>query len=97
MHPETTTTEAEARRNDDSYRALTDNRYTSQALALEVQGSLDECSELFITRLCKMPFRLHDDQRDGSFLTQWISKALQIGKVACALETMSDRDAFEEI
>ena len=64
---------------------------------LEVQGSLGGSSENFITRLCRMLCRSHDDQRAGSFLKQRISKALQIGNAACVLGTVSDRDAFEEI
>ena len=66
-------------------------------MALEVHGSLGESSEMFVTRLCKMPCRSHDDQRAGSFLKQRISVALQIGNAACVLGTVSDRDAFEEI
>ena len=54
-------------------------------------------SESFITRLCTMLCRSHDDQRVGSFLKQRISMALQIGNAACVLGTVSDRDAFEEI
>ena len=64
-------------------------------MALKVQGSLGESSEIFITRLCKILCRSHDDQRPGSFLKQRISMALQIGNVACVLGTVSDRDAFE--
>ena len=66
-------------------------------MALEVQGSLGESSEFFITRLCKMLCRSHDDQRAGSFLKQRISMALQIGNTVCVLGTVSDKDAFEEI
>ena len=44
-----------------------------------------------------MLYRSHDDQRAGSFLKQRISMALQIGKAACVLGTVSKRDAFEEI
>ena len=66
-------------------------------MALEVQGSLGEGRESFITRLCKMLCRSHDDQRAGSFLKQRISMTLQIGNAACVLRTVSDRDAFEEI
>ena len=66
-------------------------------MALEVQGSLGESSEFFITRLCKMLCRSHEDQRAGSFLKQRIPMALQIGNAACVLGTVSDRDAFEEI
>ena len=92
----TTTTEAEARKNE-KYRELIDNGYIFQPVALEVQGSLGESSEIFITRLCKMLCRSHDDQRAGSFLKQRISVDLQIGNAACVLGTVSDRDAFEEI
>ena len=66
-------------------------------MALEVQGSLGESSEIFITRLCKMFCRSHDDQRVGSFLKQRISMALQIDNAACVLGTVSDSYAFEEI
>ena len=68
-----------------------------QPVALEVQGSLDESSEIFITRLCKMLCRSHDNQRAGNFLKQLISMALQIGNAACVLGTVSDRVAFQEI
>ena len=63
---------------------------------MEVQGSLGESSEIFITRLCKMLCRSHDDQRDSSFLKQRISMAHEIGKAVCVLGTVSNRDAFEE-
>ena len=66
-------------------------------MALEVQGSLDESREIFITRLCKMLYRSHDNQRAGNFLKQRMLMALQIGNAACVLGTVSDRDAFEEI
>ena len=67
-------------------------------MVLEVQGSLGESIETFITRLCsEMLCRSHDDQRAGSFLKQRISMALQIDNAACVLGTVSDRDAFEEI
>ena len=95
-NPGTTVTEAEAREIE-KYRKLIDNGYIFQPVALEVQGSLGEISEIFITRLCKMICRSHDDQRAGSFSKQRISMALQIGKAACVLGTVSDRDAFEEI
>ena len=95
-NPGTTATEAEARKIE-KYRELIDNGYIFQPVAFEVQGSLGESSELFITRLCKMVCRSHDDQRAGSFLKQRISMALQIGNVACVLGTVSDRGAFEEI
>ena len=67
-----------------------------QPVALEIQGSLGESSENFITRLCKILCRSNDDQRAGSFLKQRISMVLQIGKAACVLGTVSDRDAVEE-
>ena len=92
----TTATEAEARKTE-RYRELKDNGYIFQPVALEVQGFLGESSEIFITRLCKMLCRSHDDQRVGNFLKQRISMALQIGNAACVLGTVSDRDAFEEI
>ena len=77
------TTEAEARKIE-NYRELIDNGYIFQPVALELQGSLGESSEIFIMRLCKMPCRSHDDQRVRSFLKQRISMALQIGNAACA-------------
>ena len=95
-NPGTTATEAEARKIE-KYRELIDNGYIFQPTALEVEGSLGESNEIFITRLCKMLCRLHDDQRAGCFLKQLISMALQIGNAACVLGTVSDRDAFEEI
>ena len=58
----TTATEAEARKIE-KYRELIDNGYIFQPVALEVQGSLGESSEIFIKRLCKMLCRSHDDQR----------------------------------
>ena len=96
FNPGTTATEAEARKIE-KYRELTDNGYIFQPMALEVQCSLGESSETFITRLCKMLCRSHDDQRADSFLKQRISMALQIGNAAFVLGTLSDRDAFEEI
>ena len=82
-----------------SFRPALGRRYIPITLYifLEVQGSLGESSEIFITRLCKLLCRSHDDQRAGSFLKQRISMALQIGNAACVLGTVSDRDAFEEI
>ena len=52
-NPGTTATEDEARKIE-KYRELIDNRYMFQPVALEVQGSLSDSSEIFITRLCKM-------------------------------------------
>ena len=83
----TTATEAEARKIE-TYGQLIDNGNIFQPVALEIQGFLGESSEIFITRLCKMLCRSHDDQRAGSFLKQRISKALQIGKAACVLGTV---------
>ena len=94
--PGTTATEAEARKIE-KYRELKDNGYIFQPVALEVQGYLGEGSEIFITRLCKMLCRSHDNQRAGSFLMQRISMALQIGNAACVLGTVSYKDAFEEV
>ena len=62
----TTATEAEVRKIE-KYRELIDNGYIFQLVALEVQGSLGESSEISVTRLCKMLCRSHDDQRSGSF------------------------------
>ena len=83
-NPGTTATEAEAHKIE-KYCELIDDGYIFQPLALEVQGSLGESSEIFITRLCKMLCRSHDDHRAGSFLKQRISMALQIGNAACEL------------
>ena len=66
-------------------------------MAKEVQGSLGEISEIYITRLCKMRDRSHDDQPAGSSLKQRISMTLQIDNAACVLGIVSDRDAFEEL
>ena len=89
-NPGTTVTEAAARKIE-KYRELIDNVYIFQPVAVELQGSAGESSEPFITRLCKMLCRSHDDHRVGSFLKQRISMALQIGNTACVLGTMSDR------
>ena len=83
-NPGATATEAEARKIE-KHRELINNGYIFQPVALEVQGSLGESCEIFITRLCKMFWRSHDDQRAGSFLKQRISMALQIGNTACVL------------
>ena len=80
-NPETTATEAEARKNE-KFRELMNNGYIFQPVASKVQGSLCESSEFSITRLCKMVFRSHDDQRAGSFLKQRISMGLQISNAA---------------
>ena len=64
---------------------------------MEIQGSLGESSEIFITRRCIMLCRSHDEQRAGSFLNQRLSMALQIVNAARVLGTVSDRDVFEEI
>ena len=94
-NPGTTATEAGARKIE-KCRELIDNGYIFQPVALEVQGSLGESSEIFITRLCKM---LSFARRSTSwqFLKQRISMALQIGNAACVLGTVSDKDAFEEV
>ena len=93
---ETTTTEAEAR-NIEKYRELKDIAYISQSVAMEVEGYLDESSEIFITRLCKKLCRSHDDQPAGSFLKHRISRSFQVSNAACVLGTVSDRGAFEEL
>ena len=83
-NPGTIATEAEARKIEE-YRELLDTGYIVQPVALEVQDSLGESSEIFITRLCNLLCRSHDDQRAGSFLKQRTSMALQIGSAACVL------------
>ena len=59
-NPGTTATEAEARKIE-KYRELIDNGHIFHPVALEVQGSLGESNETFITRLCKTLCRSHDD------------------------------------
>ena len=49
-NPRTTVTEAEARKNE-KYRELIDNGYIFQPVALELQGSVGESSEVSITCL----------------------------------------------
>ena len=63
---------------------------------LELQGSFGENSEVFITCFQRMLRRSHDDQRIG-FLEYRISLALEVGKTACVVGTLSDRDAFEKM
>ena len=87
MQPGTTATEVEARKIE-KYRNLIDNGYIFLPVALVVQGSTGQSSEIFITRLCKLLCHSQDDQRAGSFLKQRISMALQIGKAVCVLETV---------
>ena len=95
-NPGTAATEVEARKIE-KYRKLIGNGYVLQPVVLDIQGSLGKSSEIFITRLCKMLCRSHDNQRAGSFLKQRISIVFQIGKSACVQGTVSDRDAFEGI
>ena len=95
-NPGTTATEAEARKIE-KHRELIDMGYIFQLVALEVQGSLCESSEIFITRLCKMICRSLDDQQAACFLKQQISTDLQIGNAACVLGSVSDRGALKEI
>ena len=71
------TTEAEARKIE-KYRELIDNGYIFQPVALKVQGSSGESSDIFITRLCETLCCSHDDQRAGSFLKhriQWLFRS----------------------
>ena len=95
MQPGIIITSAGARKNA-KYRRLIDNGYIFQPVAMEVEGSLDETSEIFITPLCKMPYRSHDNQRAGNLLKQRISVAFQIANAACDLGTVSERGAFEK-
>ena len=66
---------------------------------MEVQGSLGESSEIFVTRLCNLLCCSHEDQDElaGSFLKQRISMAVQIGNAGRVLGTVIDREAFEDI
>ena len=59
-NPGTTATVTEARKVE-KYCELEDNGNLFQPVAIEVQGPLGESSENFITRLCKMLCRSHDD------------------------------------
>ena len=67
-NPGTAAIENEARKIE-KYRELSDIGYIFEPVALEVQGSLGESSEISITRFCKMLCRSHDDHRAGSFLS----------------------------
>ena len=61
-NPGTNTTEAEKCKIE-KHRKLINNGYIFQPVAMEVQVSLGESSEILITRLCKILCRSHDDQR----------------------------------
>ena len=65
-NPGSIAAEAEMRKIE-KHRELIDNGYIFQLVALEAQGSLGESSEIFITRLCEMLCRSHDNQRAGNF------------------------------
>ena len=58
---EAAATLAEVRKSE-RYRELINKGYIFQPVALEVQGSLGESKEIFITRPCKMLCRSHDDR-----------------------------------
>ena len=60
---------------------------------MEVQGSLGDSIENFITRLCKRLCRSHDNHR----AEQRSSMALQIGNAGCVLGAVSNRAAFLEV
>ena len=81
-NPETTTTEAEARQTE-KHRELKDFGYSFQSLTMEVQGSLGESSEIFVTHLYIMHYCLHDHQRDFIFVKHYIPIAFRIGNEAC--------------
>ena len=87
--PGTTAIEAEARKIE-KYRAIVYSGYIFQSNTMEILGSLGESSKNFLLCLRKMLCCA------GNNLKQRISMALQIGKAACVLGTLSDRDAFEE-
>ena len=65
-NPGTTATEAEVRKIEQSCE-LIDNGYIFRPVALEIQGSSCECSEIFITRPYKMLCRLLEDQLVSAF------------------------------
>ena len=60
-NPGTIATEAVARKSG-KYRKLIGNGYVFQPVTMKVQGSLGESSEIFVTPLCKMLGRSHDEQ-----------------------------------
>ena len=76
-NPGTTVIEAEVRKIE-KYRELIDKGCIFQPMALDVQSSLGESSEIFTRRLCKLLCRSHDDQQAGSkdsnykYPTNWI-------------------------
>ena len=65
-NPGPTATEAEAGKIE-KHHELLHNGCIFQPVAWEFQGSSGESNEIFITRLCKMLCRSHDDQRAGRF------------------------------
>ena len=68
-----------------------------QPMAMKVQGFSGESSENFITCPSKMLCFSQDDQLGGSFWKQRISIIFRIGKAACGLGTVSDKEASEKI
>ena len=62
-HPGTTATEGEAREIG-KCRELTDNGYISRPETMEVQSSLCEIGQIFITHLCEMLCCWHDDNNE---------------------------------
>ena len=71
-NPGPTATGAEARKIEKD-RKLIDNGYIFQPVALELQCSLGESSETFITRLCKMLSRSHDQGSQCLFQFQVVN------------------------
>ena len=94
--PGSTAIDDEARRIE-KYCELVDNEYSFQKVVIELLGSCGKSGENFVACLCKILCCPHDDQRAVNFLKQRFPMALQIGKAACVLGSVSDRDAFEEI
>ena len=65
--PGTTATEAEAHKIE-KYRELIDNGYIFQPVVLELQCSLGESSDIFVTRLCE---RVRDISSPAIWATIW--------------------------
>ena len=79
------------------HHGFIDYGYFFQSVAQEVHVSSGDI-EVFITRpsLCKMLCRSHEKERaqiflNFKFLKQQISRAVQIGKAACVLRTVTER------
>ena len=80
-NPGITAIEAEVRKIE-KYRPLIDIGYIFQPVALEVQGSLGDSSEIFgICLFCRIPLsRKHRDILPNFFSAKWASKFGKVGK-----------------